>query len=283
MAANDKPPFQKFAKMEEDRFSDKARIPRNAEFVVTEKIHGSNFCVIIKNDAVFFAKRTAVLAMDDDFYSFRSSGLAATLTALALEVPNCLKEKFSVKIDEKESVYIYGELCGGKYPHPDVKKASVQPVQQGIWYCPDIQFVGFDMCVGGGVFFNEMREDAFELKYLDFDIASGVCKACGINFVPPLCRGTKNECFDFNFRFVSSIGEKVFGLPPLPESDTPNLAEGVVVRCCKEPPGGNRAILKRKSQNFKKKNIKIMTGKKPKKGELAGQMKFPLKHKQNGR
>ena len=57
-----------------------------------------------------------------------------------------------------EGVILFGELCGGQYPHPDVQPdGSARPVQRGIWYSPRIEFVVFDIAVsmveGRGVTF----------------------------------------------------------------------------------------------------------------------------------
>lgn len=40
----------------------------------------------------------------------------------------------------------YGELFGGKYPHPDVAAhPDVRPIQSGVYYCPDLRFAAFDV------------------------------------------------------------------------------------------------------------------------------------------
>jgi hypothetical protein len=44
-----------------------------AEWVVTEKIHGANFCVILDNQGIAYAKRKAVLAPDDEFFDYKNT------------------------------------------------------------------------------------------------------------------------------------------------------------------------------------------------------------------
>jgi hypothetical protein len=42
-------------------------------WVVTEKVHGANFCISTDGAAVWFAKRGAVLGGEEDFFGFRSA------------------------------------------------------------------------------------------------------------------------------------------------------------------------------------------------------------------
>jgi Rnl2 family RNA ligase len=126
------------------------------------------------------------------------------------------------------AVHIYGELFGGCYPHPDVPKCpGIEPVQMGIWYAPDLHFMGFDVAseIGG------------TRKFLQYDSAREVCEACSLLFAAPLFRGTLAECLDFPIEFETTIPTR-FGLPPLSASvasEERNLAEGVVVRPHMEP------------------------------------------------
>ncbi len=55
-------------------------------------------------------------------------------------------------------LYVYGELFGGHYPHPDITStststsastststSSASAVQTGVWYAPDLRFCAFDI------------------------------------------------------------------------------------------------------------------------------------------
>ena len=66
-------------------------------------------------------------------------------------------------------VLLFGELCGGRYPHPDVPPdPRVEAVQTGVWYSPTVEFYAFDIALelhGGRI--NEASHDS--LFFLDFD------------------------------------------------------------------------------------------------------------------
>ena len=42
-------------------------------------------------------------------------------------------------------LYIFGELFGGGYPHPDFPFVPEELVQTGIYYCPGLEFYAFDI------------------------------------------------------------------------------------------------------------------------------------------
>jgi hypothetical protein len=47
---------------------------------------------------------------------------------------------------------VFGELYGGRYPHPEVDHGSAEqrkPVQAGIYYSPTLRFIAFDVRVEG--------------------------------------------------------------------------------------------------------------------------------------
>lgn len=47
-----------------------------------------------------------------------------------------------------EKIFIYGELFGGEYPHPEVNPVSgVQAIQTGVYYSPRIEYCAFDIAV----------------------------------------------------------------------------------------------------------------------------------------
>ena len=46
------------------------------------------------------------------------------------------------------SVFHFACGAGGWYPHPDVPPVlNARKVQKGVWYCPDVRFIAFDVCV----------------------------------------------------------------------------------------------------------------------------------------
>ena len=245
--------FSKYPKMLEDTFKapQGAKVSKASKWVVTEKVHGANFSVIVSPSGdVHFAKRTAVLDEKDDFYSFRSAGLADALRFLAPKVVEHLaKELPSGERLRQCPVHIFGELCGGHYPHPDTPSVEgLQPVQMGVWYSPKIEFIGFDVAISvPGV-----QED-IEFEWIDWEMASKVCRASGMHFIPALAKGSLSECLGFNNRFTSRIATELFSLPSLEsDEDSVNLSEGVVVRPLHEidPSGKCRGLFKRKIEEF---------------------------------
>lgn len=218
--------------------------PRSTEsdsYVVTEKVHGANFCAIaaFPGDVgptapveVRFAKRNAIIGTAEDaqdLFGCRSSGL---LAALVPRVEAVLR-RMTQEVEEGQAaivgVHIYGELFGGAYPHPDVEAVEgLRPVQAGVWYAPDLHFRGFDVAV------EELSTEGLSRRYLDFNVAREVCLSAGLEFVEPLFQGTLAECLEIPYEFETTVPARL-GLPPLPPGSDVNLAEGVVIRPAKEP------------------------------------------------
>jgi hypothetical protein len=77
-----------------------------------------------------------------------------------------------------ERVLLFGELCGGRYPHPDVEPdARVEAVQTGVYYSPTIEFYAFDIALelaGGRI--NQATDDS--LFFLDYDKVRACVPRC---------------------------------------------------------------------------------------------------------
>ncbi|MES2774421.1 MAG: RNA ligase family protein [Bacteroidota bacterium] len=179
------------------------------KWVVTEKVHGANFSILYHDRKLFFAKRKDFLAWGDDFFGFQ-----AVVSQIEDNVL-LLFEQLSLDI-EADTYIIYGELFGGRYPHPRVSPdPNVEAIQTGVYYSPSIAFCAFDI--------------AFEREgikqYLDYDSAIRYFEQSGLLYVKPLFTGKLNEVLDFNLRINSTI-PPALGLPPLDN----NLIEGVVIK-----------------------------------------------------
>merc|ERR1719469_813757 len=134
--------FVKYDKMGETSGSvgAAAGVSTSNSYIVAEKVHGANFCIIASFSPldgavdVRFAKRTAIIgAAEDaeDFYSCRSAGLLRDLAPCAERV---LHQVSASGEAAPIAVHIYGELFGGKYPHKDVPaELGLEPVQIGVW------------------------------------------------------------------------------------------------------------------------------------------------------
>jgi Rnl2 family RNA ligase len=210
---------------------------RRATWVVTEKIHGANFCLATDGVTVRAANRRQWLADDDFFFGWQSVA-AALMPAVRdlyarLGVPGLAR------------VYVHGELFGGAYPHPDVAPVGgAQPVQTGVWYAPDVRFLAFDLRV-------ETADGTS--RYLDYADTVRLLEMAGVPCAQPLRVGSYSAVSEHSIRFDSTI-PRWLGLPVLPAGQ--NLAEGVVIKPWCEVALRNadsdpvRPVLKRKIAEF---------------------------------
>lgn len=244
-------PYPKIAQTTREWHIDErmARTLARAEWVITEKIHGANFCFLVTRspdgdrDLLACAKRKALLGDDDRFYNFQmvrdrlDERIRDAATRARSEHPTC------------ETVAIYGELFGGAYPHPDVPPdPDVELIQTGVYYAPSVEFCAFDIAVD---FPASERDDDDQRLWLDFHPMRAICQAADLLCVEPLHIGTQADVMNYPLPFDSTIPARL-GLPPL-ESD--NLAEGIVARPSEtlfiaSKRGRTRPLIKRKIPDF---------------------------------
>lgn len=203
------------------------------KWVVTEKVHGANFSFVYENGSLKFAKRKEYLNWSDDFFGFQ-------LVVSKLE-NNILRlfEKLSSDI-AAEKYIIYGELFGGKYPHPEVEPVKdIHAIQTGVYYTPDIEFCAFDIAI---------ETDGSDSKYyLDYESSVAYFDEFKIFYAKPLLIGKFNEAMNFNIRINSAV-PKEFNLPELQN----NLIEGVVIKPFDQKDHAifSRPIIKLKNPEF---------------------------------
>jgi len=209
------------------------------EWVVTEKLHGANFSVIVQEDDVGFAKRSGVLETADNFYGFRTEGIDKELEEKARRLWQTIHCEVDGSRENLASLVVYGELLGGHYPHDKVPAVpDLRPVQCGVWYTPSLHFVAFDVAA---------ISTKGASRFLDFQAAKSACEAAGFDFVSPMYVGSYTQCIHSNVRFQSTLPNKL-SLPPL---DAENFAEGIVVRPAREPLGARtRGLVKLKIPEF---------------------------------
>jgi Rnl2 family RNA ligase len=181
------------------------------KWVVTEKVHGANFSFIYENGTLKFAKRKEYLKWTDDFFGFQ-------LVVNKLEDAMLrLFEHLSNEIIGGKYI-VYGELFGGKYPHPEVNTIKdLNAIQTGVYYTPSIEFCAFDIAIE--------KTDSDSKYYLDYETSLTYFKQFGIFYAKPLFIGKFTEALNFNTRINSTI-PKEFELPELKD----NLIEGVVIK-----------------------------------------------------
>ena len=110
--------------------------PKYHEWVVVEKVHGTNFSVYLFNECnTRFARRTGIMSPGENFYGYHiiKDELMAQIKQVAkllksYHVSNhnykhkhCKITEDQVKLD---CIVMNGELFGGYYDHPDVAKST---------------------------------------------------------------------------------------------------------------------------------------------------------------
>ena len=237
-------PFKKYSSIEntfDKDFVEKVFIEGydKQEFVVQEKVHGSNVCLVTDGKTVSFGKRTGLMEAGEKFYDYEE--LLERYISKAITLFSIVKEA----LPGIGTITIFGEMFGGKYPHPDVKNDSkISIIQKGVSYCPIHEFYAFDLYAA-----NEETG-----RFLSVDEANGFFEKGGFFYARTLFRGTLSECLKYPNLFQNRISGWL-GLPPIEG----NICEGIVIRPV-EPAylcNGSRVLLKSKNERFaEKKSVK---------------------------
>jgi Rnl2 family RNA ligase len=232
--------FKKYSSIEntfDKDFMDKIRAEHldSLSYVVQEKVHGANCGFVTDGQTVQFAKRTGVVEPGEAFYDYEE-----LLERYRKRIAR-LFQRIKAKYADTESVLVYGEMFGGKYPHPEVKNvSSVLNIQKGVYYCPVHEFYGFDIFITG----------ANSKRYFSVDETNTFFEEEGFLYAKTLFQGTLDECLAYPNDFPSHIAGWL-GLPPIED----NICEGVVIRPA-EPvflSSGSRLLLKSKNSKFAEK------------------------------
>lgn len=208
------------------------------KWVVTEKVHGANFSFVYENRTLKFAKRKEYLSWNDDFFGFQ-----LVVNEIEDKILRLFEDLNSV--EKRDKIIIYGELFGGKYPHPDVEADSnLNAIQTGVYYSPGISFCAFDIAI---------EDHSSNSKYyLDYERAISLFQKHDLFYAKPLFIGKFNEALEFNTRINSTI-PKELNLPELTE----NLIEGIVIKPYNQTDFdsiSSRPILKLKNKEFDEEN-----------------------------
>lgn len=258
------------------------------DWVVTEKVHGSNFSFLIKSgdvsdkNGIVCGKRTSVLNSDETSKFFQFDRLLASERG---KLAKCftLVEKFLLLPgnggasslgssqggdggDQQLVVAVVGELAGGEYVHPQVPlDLRGIRVQNGIQYHPNNFFYAFDIAYtyssrppaaapaalaapAAGGASAEKEERGARWTFLPFDDAQRIFTSTALFCATPLFRGSVKDALAFNPIIQTTIPGR-FGLPSIPE----NFAEGVVARPVKDllsSKDGSRIMAKLKHPKF---------------------------------
>lgn len=217
---------------------------RKVRWVVTEKIHGSNFSIITDGSYIAFAKRKEILSFEENFFGFY---LIKEELKMKTEI---LFKDLIARFPDVKKVTIYGELFGGYFPEKikvneflNQKIAgndSISAVQKGVYYSPNLEYCVFDILI----------EQNNEKKYLDYDLAMNLLELSQFLYTKPIFIGMYEDAIDFEHKFNSTIPQMLgYNI----EED--NTAEGIVVKPIKSiyidtPKGKIRPIIKIKNKEF---------------------------------
>ena len=214
------------------------------EFVVQEKVHGSNVCLVTDGSSVSFGKRTGFVEAGEKFYNFEE--LLERYTSKVISLFSTVHDVFP----NTKTLSVFGEMFGGKYPHPDIKnKANSMIIQKGVYYCPNHEFYAFDLYL--------TTEDSG--YFLPVDDTNTFFEQCGFFYAKTLFRGTLSACLQYPNDSPSMIS-RWLGLPPIED----NICEGIVIRPVQPTylHNGARILLKNKNARFaEKKAVKKRTPK----------------------
>lgn len=217
-----------------------AEMPTDLEWVVQEKVHGSNTSFLCDGVDVKFAKRTSVLADDERFYDFQV--LVESYRPQVISLFNRVKKAYPAV----DTISVFGEMFGGRYAHAGVPaEKGVTLIQKGVNYTPGHEFYGFDIYIFEG-------EDGC---FLPVDEVNAIFEAEGFFYAKTLFRGSLEECLKYPNAFQSKISQWL-GLPDIDD----NICEGVVIRPVVPQylRNGSRVLIKNKNARFaEKKSVKV--------------------------
>lgn len=199
---------------------------------VQEKVHGANFSIWCDGHDVRYAKRSGWIEEGEKFNNWKLIDERLRSAVLTMFRWTC-----------QESLVLCGEIFGGGYPHPDVKKHNVSRIQKGVHYTPDVNFYCFDILVDG--------------LLVPIPKMEALCQMCGIFFANSLFTGTLEECLLYTNKFQTTIPIRL-GLPEIED----NVCEGTVIK--PESPkflgNGSRIIFKNKNEIFQERKQEGRSG-----------------------
>ena len=206
-------------------------IPKDIQWVCTEKIHGTNFSFITDGKIIKTAKRSSILSESDSFYD--SNLMLEKYKQNVLEIFKILKNKNP----NIQYIQIYTEHFGGYYDGKSLSKM----IQKGVEYIPFTDVIVYDILL--------IYDDYDE--FLNWDELKEIVDKCNMKYVPEVFRGTFKECLNYTNQYITKVPE-LYGLPQKEN----NICEGNVIKPVIDIRIGRlkeRPILKSKNEKFKEK------------------------------
>ena len=219
-------------------------IYQDDNFIAQEKIHGANFSFQFYYDPInpdyrkiccsSRSQRVGILTETDgpDFYGTKNILLEKYKDIYLI------RDKLFTTIDGILTAQIYGELFGGVYDNNGVKKiTSAKPIQKGINYNPNNDFIIFDI-----------RVQTYDKQdfYLAYNEINNLIQDTNLKFLQAMHFGKLEDLLKLNPVFESTI-YAYYDLPKV----TNNYAEGYVVKKYERRTVGDyNPIVKIKSPTF---------------------------------
>ena len=204
-------------------------------FVAREKIHGTNFSVIITSDDIIPAKRSGPIEVTESFFGWQD--LMAKYKANFVQIQDVL----NYGNNPKASIQIFGEYAGGG-------------IQKEVDY-GDKDFYVFDVLIDTGV--DSMYYDDIEVTHF--------CNTHDLKMAPLITTGTLQELLTLPVEFESLVNEydkqfeangSMANYMAFKQSEVKdNAAEGLVIKPIKPAflRTGSRIAIKYKTDAFKEK------------------------------
>jgi len=227
----------------------KERVPEGIPFVAMEKIHGSNFnIVVLKNGTFQFYSRDTLLVDWMSFFWYEKL-ITSELKNNLLNAANSKFEKY--KLLNPVSIQFVWELFGGSYPNYNYSDS--QKVQKWVFYCPqnDIRFFDTIIHTEDSIAYRNAKDynpdKPFEDFYLWFEEFLDMCKDFSIKTAPVIKIGTIEDLLAMDIENFESTIYKEYNL----EKVEGNIVEWFVIKpfinfYC----GKNRVIIKYKTDKF---------------------------------
>jgi len=173
-------------------------------FIATEKIHGSNFSIIVNDSELISCRRNDILKKDEPFYNYLE------IVELRKNDIFTLKNNIERYIQDVNYFQIIGELFGGYYKN---MKNNLKSIQNEVCYTNNYEFLVFDILINGQYF----------LSYSEIiKLMNGLHH---LKYIPILKEGKLEDLLNLSPVFDSTI-PSLYNMPQI----SPNLAEGFVLK-----------------------------------------------------
>ncbi|ADI96248.1 RnlB RNA ligase 2 [Acinetobacter phage Ac42] len=213
-------------------------------FVAREKIHGTNFSVIITKDSIQPAKRSGPISETESFFGWQDL-MAKYRKSFEVIQEKLIAGEYKQEIEGSpgfvpsvtvEKVQIFGEYAGGG-------------IQKEVDY-GEKDFYAFDVM--------------FDDKYINDVAATGVASVAGLKMAPIIAIGTLEELLKLPVEFNTTVptynklwdeaGNGFYDFVK-PEAPTDNVGEGLVIKPVVPAflGNGSRIAIKYKTDAFKEK------------------------------